>query len=202
MKTGDEIKTLKTPLNPEEIRNLKVNDVIEVTGKVFTARDAAHKKLLEMHGRGEKLPIPLNDYPCFHCGPVMKKVNAEWEVVSAGPTTSIRMEIFEDEFIHKFGTKIFIGKGGMGEKTLNALKKHGAVYAQFTGGAGSLMARSVKRVEDVFYLDELGIPEAVWLFQVEKFGPLLVTMDSHGSSLHEEISKKVEENLKKVMSKL
>jgi tartrate/fumarate subfamily iron-sulfur-dependent hydro-lyase beta chain len=196
------MKLVKTPLDPEEVRKLRVNDEFEITGKIYTARDAAHTKLLELHERGEKLPLPLKNFPCFHCGPVMKKEKQEWKVVSAGPTTSIRMEIFEDKFMDTFETKIFIGKGGMGEKTLSALRKHGAVYAQYTGGAGSLMAHSVKRVEDVFYLEELGVPEAIWLFEVEKFGPLVVTMDSQGSSLHKEVAKKVEENLNRIKREL
>lgn len=196
------MKTIKTPLNSSEIDSLKVNDVIEITGKIFTARDSAHKKLLDAHEKGEEPQIPLGDYPCFHCGPVMKRENGEWEVVSAGPTTSIRMEIFEDDFMEKFGVKVFIGKGGMGDRTLKALEKYGGVYVQYTGGAGSLMAGSVKKVDDVFYLDELGIPEAVWVFEVEKFGPLVVTMDSHGSSLHEKISEKVNENLEKLKKEL
>lgn len=196
------MKTVETPLDPDEIEGLGVNDVIEITGKIFTARDSAHRKLLEAHEEGEEPPISLADYPCFHCGPVMKRKDDEWKVVSAGPTTSIRMEIFEDEFMEKFGVRAFIGKGGMGERTLKALGKYGGVYLQYTGGAGSLTAGSVKKVEDVFYLDELGIPEAVWLFEVEEFGPLVVTMDSHGSSLHEEISKNVSEKLERLKSEL
>ena len=196
------MKLIKTPLYPEEIKKLKVNDEIVITGKIYTARDAAHKMLLDLHEKGERAPLPLEDYPCFHCGPVMKKEKEGWKVVSAGPTTSARMEIFEDEFMKVFGTKVFVGKGGMGEKTLNALKEYGGIYAQYTGGAGSLMADSVKRVENVFYLDELGIPEAVWLFEVERFGPLVVTMDSHGFALHKEVAKKVAENLKRIKSNL
>lgn len=197
------MRTIGTPLDPDEIRDLRVNDVIEINGKVFTARDSAHKKLLDVHDEeGWEPLIDLGDYPCFHCGPVMKREDGEWKVVSAGPTTSIRMEIFDDDFMEKFGVKMFIGKGGMGDRTLKALKKYGGVYVQYTGGAGSLMAGSVKKVDDVFYLDELGIPEAVWVFEVEEFGPLVVTMDSHGSSLHEEISERVTENLEKLKKEL
>lgn len=189
---------LNTPLNPKEVEELQVGDAVYISGKIFTARDAAHKKLLGAYEEGEELPFSLEDYPCYHCGPVMKKENDKWEVVSAGPTTSIRMEIFENEFIEKLGTRIFIGKGGMGDKTLEAFEKYGGAYLQFTGGAGSLMAGSVKKVEDVFYLDELGIPEAVWLFEVEEFGPLVVTMDSHGESIHDKIHEEVNENLQKL----
>lgn len=196
------MKTLKTPLDSREVRDLRVNDAFTITGKIFTARDAAHEKLLELHEEGKQPPFKLEHYPCFHCGPVMKKENDVWKVVSAGPTTSIRMEIFEDEFMEKFGTKIFIGKGGMGERTSTALKEHGGVYAQFTGGAGSLMAGSVKEVEDVYFLDELGVPEAVWVFRVENFGPLLVTMDSQGRSIHRDLSEKVSQNLERIKATL
>ena len=196
------MKILETPLDPEEVKNLRVNEPFKITGKIFTARDAAHEKLLALEEAGEEPPFDLSAYPCFHCGPVMKKENDSWKVVSAGPTTSIRMEIFEDEFMDKFGTKIFIGKGGMGEDTSAALKKHGGVYAQFTGGAGSLMAGSVEEVEDVHYLDELGVPEAIWVCRVNEFGPLLVTMDSTGESIHRDISKVIERNLEKELETL
>lgn len=196
------MKILETPLKPEEVANLRVNEPFKVTGKIFTARDAAHEKLLDLANEGKEAPFDLSAYPCFHCGPVMKKQNDNWQVVSAGPTTSIRMEIFEDEFMDKFGTKIFIGKGGMGEKTSEALVQHGGVYAQFTGGAGSLMAGSVEKVEDVHYLEELGVPEAVWVFRVNEFGPLLVTMDSTGESIHRDISEEIDQNLQKELETL
>ncbi len=196
------MKIINTPLDPNEVRNLRVNDSFKITGKIFTARDAAHEKLLALHGEGKEPPFQLSDYPCFHCGPVMKKENGKWQVVSAGPTTSIRMEIFAHEFMDKFGTKIFIGKGGMGEKTSKALENHGGVYAQFTGGAGSLMAGSVTEVKDVYYLDELGVPEAIWVFEVSEFGPLLVTMDSHGESIHRDLTKEIEKNLDKIKQTL
>ena len=196
------MKDLKTPLDPSEVRDLRVEEPFTVTGKIFTARDAAHEKLLKLHEEGEEPPFSLADYPCFHCGPVMKSGNDGWQVVSAGPTTSIRMEIFEDDFMDAFGTKIFIGKGGMGERTSEALKKHGGVYAQFTGGAGSLMAGAVEGVEDVYYLEELGVPEAVWVVRVKEFGPLLVTMDSEGSSIHRDLSEEVSKNLEEIKATL
>lgn len=196
------MKILHTPLESEEVKELQVNEPFKISGKIFTARDAAHEKLLELRESGQEPPFDLSAYACFHCGPVMKEENGQWEVVSAGPTTSIRMEIFEPDFMEEFNTKIFIGKGGMGEETSKALEKHGGVYAQFTGGAGSLMAGSVEEVVDVYYLEELGVPEAVWLLEVVEFGPLLVTMDSNGDSIHREISKQVNRNLSKELEKL
>lgn len=196
------MKILETPLNPEEVAELRVNEPFKVTGKIFTARDAAHEKLLGLAEEGKEAPFDLSAYPCFHCGPVMKQRDDGWHVVSAGPTTSIRMEIFEEEFMEEFGTKIFIGKGGMGETTSEALVKHGGVYAQFTGGAGSLMAGSVEEVEDVHYLEELGVPEAIWVCRVKEFGPLLVTMDSTGESIHRDISEEIDRNLQKELEAL
>lgn len=194
------MKTLSTPLDPEKIEDLQVGEAFEVSGRIFTARDAAHEKLLNAYQEGSRPPIPLGDLPCFHCGPVMKKTDQGWSVVSAGPTTSIRMEMFEPDFMKAFGTRMFIGKGGMGEDTSDALKKHGGVYAQFTGGAGSLMAGAMKEVEEVLYLDELGVPEAIWVFKVEQFGPLLVTMDSDGASTHRQLSQQVEQNLDQILA--
>lgn len=196
------MKILETPLDPEKVKKLRVNEPFKITGRIFTARDAAHEKLLGLAEEGSEPPLELSLYPCFHCGPVMKEVDSGWEVVSAGPTTSIRMEIFEPDFMQEFGTKIFIGKGGMGEETSAALQKHGGVYAQFTGGAGSLMAGSVEEVTDVYFLDELGVPEAVWLLEVVEFGPLLVTMDSTGESIHRDISEKVDRNLARELESL
>lgn len=191
---------LKTPLDPDEIKALSVGQAITITGNIFTARDAAHEKLLEEHAQGNEIPFDLGALPCYHAGPVVEQVDNEWEIISAGPTTSIRLEMFEPDFMDAFRTRLFMGKGGMGEQTLRALEKHGGVYAQFTGGAGSLAAEAIKSVDDVFYLDELGVPEAVWLLSVEAFGPLLVTMDSNGNSLHDTVSQQVQKNLAKVLS--
>lgn len=194
------MKILETPLDHEEIKKLRVGDTFYITGTIFTARDAAHEKLLDMDK--DEVPFDPSKYAMFHCGPAIHKEEGEWKVVSAGPTTSIRMEIFEDEFIEKFGTKVIIGKGGMADRTLEALEKHGGVYCQYTGGAGALMANSIKEVKDVHYLDELGIPEAFWMFRVEEAGPFLVTMDSAGNSIHDDVNKEVEKNLEKVKSEI
>ena len=122
-----------------------------------------------------------------------------WDIISAGPTTSIRMELFEDKFIHNYKVRMIIGKGGMGSKTLNALKEIGAVYCSYVGGCGALAAKHINKVNGVEWLD-LGMPEALWKLTVEEFGPLIVTMDSHGSSLHEKINEEVEDNKERVYS--
>lgn len=194
------MKVLETPIDPEEVKQLRVGDAFYITGIIFTARDAAHEKLLELDD--SQVPFDPSQYAMFHCGPAIHKVDGEWQVVSAGPTTSIRMEIFEDEFIERFGTRIIIGKGGMGDRTLTALQKHGAVYAQYTGGAGALMANAIETVEDVYFLDELGIPEAFWMFRVDKAGPFLVTMDSAGNSTHADVAAEVQENLEQLKEEL
>ncbi len=194
------MKTLETPIDPEAVKRLRVGDAFYITGIIFTARDAAHEKLLGLDD--SEVPFDPSKYAMFHCGPAIHKVDGEWQVVSAGPTTSIRMEIFEDEFIERFGTKIIIGKGGMGDRTLKALQKHGAVYAQYTGGAGALMANAIEQVEDVYSLDELGIPEAFWMFRVNEAGPFLVTMDSAGNSIHADVAARVQKNLEQLKEEL
>lgn len=194
------MKLIETPIDPEEVEELEVGDAFYITGTIFTARDAAHEKLLEIDD--DEVPIDPSKYAMFHCGPAITKEEGEWKVVSAGPTTSIRMEIFEDDFIERFGTKIIIGKGGMAERTLKALGENGAVYCQYTGGAGALMANAIKEVEDVHFLEELGVPEAIWMFRVEEAGPFLVTMDSHGNSIHDDVDEEVSKNLEKVKADL
>lgn len=180
---------LNLPVGEEEILKINAGDTIYLSGTIVTARDEAHQRALEMHEKGEELPIDLSKVAIYHCGPVMKKIGNEWKVIVAGPTTSRRMEIFEYDFIKNFGTKIFIGKGGMGSKTAEACKKFKAIYAAFTGGAAALAANSFKKVKDVFWLD-LGMPEALWIFEAEQFGPLIVTIDAHGRNLTEEIKDK------------
>jgi fumarate hydratase subunit beta len=174
---------LKTPLSKKDIKNLSVGDIIFLSGKLFTARDETHKKMLEL--KNKKIPFNPEEMVLFHCGPVVRKEKNEWIIVSAGPTTSARMENIEGDFLSSFGIKMIIGKGGMGKKTLKALKKVGAVYTHFTGGAGALGAKAIKKVENVFFLKELGIPEAAWILDVENFGPLIVTMDAKGNSFYE-----------------
>ena len=176
---------LKIPASKDEIKKLKIGDVIYVTGKIFTARDEAHHMMLEKN----KIPFDPAEMALFHCGPLMKQEKSKWQVVSAGPTTSSRMEIFEDRFIEKFGINIIIGKGGMGERTEKALKKHTAVYTAYTGGAGALAADKVEEVPGVYWLEELGMPEAAWIFKVKEFGPLVVAMDSHGESIYRNLKK-------------
>jgi fumarate hydratase subunit beta len=192
---------LKTPISEEEIRKLKVNDVLYITGTIVTARDQAHRRALEYAKEGKPLPINLEGLAVFHCGPVVSKEGDKWIAVAAGPTTSTRMDIFEDEFIKNFKVRVVIGKGGMGKKTTDAMAKYGAVYGAFTGGAAILAAKAIKKVKGVEWLD-LGMPEALWIFEVKDFGPLAVAIDSHGNNLFMDVAKAVEENRKKIYQKL
>jgi tartrate/fumarate subfamily iron-sulfur-dependent hydro-lyase beta chain len=193
---------LTMPVGEAEVRSLHLGDTIYVSGLVFTARDEAHRVLLEAAAKGGVLPIDPGTMALFHCGPVVEQTDGEWRVVSAGPTTSARMEMFEADFLDRFKTRILIGKGGMGIQTLEALERVGAVYTHFTGGAGALAARAVRKVPAVYWLEELGIPEAVWIFEVEHFGPLTVTMDAHGRSLYEELKTVVEGNLRAIHARM
>lgn len=192
---------LKTPISEEDVRKLKVNDTVYITGTIVTARDQAHKRALEMAKEGKQIPIDLKGLAVFHCGPIVKKEGDKWIAVAAGPTTSTRMDIFEDEFIKTFGVRVVIGKGGMGKRTTEAMQKYGAVYGAFTGGAAVLAAKAIKNVRTVEWYD-LGVPEALWVFEAQDFGPLAVSIDSHGNNLFEDVKKQVEQNKQKIYAKL
>jgi fumarate hydratase subunit beta len=192
---------LTTPISEQDTRKLKVNDTIYLTGTVVTARDSAHKRALELKKNGKKLPIDMEGLAVFHCGPIAKKENNKWTIVAAGPTTSSRMEPLEADFIKNFKVRVVIGKGGMGQKTVDAMKTYGAVYGAFTGGAAVLAAKSIKNVKAVEWLD-LGMPEALWILEVENFGPITVAIDSHGNNLFQTVQTKVDSNLPKIYKKL
>ncbi len=185
---------LKTPISKQEIKRLRIGDVIYVSGILVTARDAAHRRILQYLKDGMSLPINFTGLPLFHCGPLLKKTDGGWNVLAAGPTTSMRMESFEDEVIKNLNINLIIGKGGMGEKTQKAMKEFGAAYAVFTGGAAVLAARSIKKVKNVEWLD-LEMPEALWVLEVEEFGPLIIAMDSCGNNMFEKV--KIESEKKK-----
>jgi len=174
---------LTTPISEAQIRQLKVGDVVVINGLMHTGRDALHKYLMDHDS-----PVDLDGAAIYHCGPVMSKdPSGEWHVRAAGPTTSIREEPYQGDIIKKFGIRAVIGKGGMGPKTLKALGEHGAVYLNAIGGAAQYYARCFKKVEAVDFM-EFGIPEAMWHLQTEGFAAI-VTMDSHGNSLHADVEK-------------
>jgi fumarate hydratase, class I len=177
---GQQAARLKTPLSDADVRKLRAGDVVLLSGTVFTGRDAVHKYLF----KGGELDAFKNGI-IYHCGPVVLEEGGRYRVVAAGPTTSIREEPYQAAVIAKYGVKAVIGKGGMGPKTLAACKEHGCVYLHAIGGAAQIYARCVKDVPNV-YLKQFGSPEAVWEMVVEDF-PAVVTMDTHGRSLHQEI---------------
>ena len=190
--SSSDVKILNTPISEEDIRALKVGDNVVINGTIFTGRDSVHKYLFD----GGELDQIKNSV-IYHCGPVILKENDEYVTKAAGPTTSIREEPYQGDVIKKFKIKAVIGKGGMGAKTLDACKKHGSVYLHAIGGAAQVYAQCVKKIPNV-YLEQFGSPEAVWEFQVENF-PAVVTMDSHGNSVHDEVlsvsKSKIEEKL-------
>jgi fumarate hydratase subunit beta len=188
---------LTTPISEADIRKLRVNDTLYLSGTIVTARDQAHRRALEYAARGEPLPVNVEGLALYHCGPITRKNGDTWVIVAAGPTTSARMEEVEPEFIRRFKPRVIIGKGGMGEKTTQAMAEYGAVYGAFTGGAAVLAANAVKRVRNVFWLD-LGMPEAVWVLEVEEFGPLVVAIDSCGGNLFRDVATKAEQNRQRV----
>ncbi|MCK4411405.1 fumarate hydratase C-terminal domain-containing protein [Candidatus Bipolaricaulota bacterium] len=190
------------PATHNLVRKFHAGDILYISGTIFTARDAGHHLLIELHNREKEIPFNIRQMPLYHCGPLVRKKESGWQIIAAGPTTSMRMEPFESQFVSLFGTTIIIGKGGMGDKTLAALQEAGAVYAHYTGGAGALAARAVARVVDVHWLDELGIPEAVWILDVEHFGPLTITMDSHGQSLYHKLDRTVNKNMEWIHARI
>jgi fumarate hydratase subunit beta len=184
---------LKLPASESDVRKLKAGDTVYLTGTLFTARDEAHLRALELRHEGKQLPVKFLDGALYHCGPIMKKEGDKWKIIAAGPTTSSRMNSMEGKFLEEVGTRIIIGKGGMNKAVGEALKKFGAVYLAFTGGAAVLAARRVREVKGVEWFD-LGMPEAVWILEAEEFGPLTVGMDAQGNSLFEEVAKRIEKN--------
>ena len=182
-RTGREV-SLRSPLTEEQVRSLQVGDVVLISGRMFTGRDAVHSHLMK-----HDPPVDMHGSVLYHCGPVVVKEEGKdgssWRVTAAGPTTSIREEPYQGEIIKRYGIRAVIGKGGMGAKTLAALREHGAVYLNAIGGAAQFYARSIKRVDEVSLL-EFGTPEAMWHLMVEDF-PAIVTMDAHGNSLHKDI---------------
>jgi fumarate hydratase, class I len=179
-RTGREIH-LQAPISEEQVRALEVGDVVLISGRVFTGRDAVHAHLTRHDPE-----VGLNGSVLYHCGPVVVKTpDGGWKVTAAGPTTSIREEPYQADLIRRFGIRVVIGKGGMGAKTLAGLKESGAVYLNAIGGAAQFYARCIERVEGVSHM-EFGTPEAMWHLQVKDF-PAIVTMDSHGRSLHKDV---------------
>ncbi|MEQ1869051.1 MAG: FumA C-terminus/TtdB family hydratase beta subunit [Vicinamibacterales bacterium] len=191
-RTGKEVR-LNAPLQEADVRALKVGDVVLISGRMFTGRDAVHAHLMK-----HEPPVDLRGSVLYHCGPVVAKDGNTWRVTAAGPTTSIREEPYQAEIIKRYGVRAVMGKGGMGAKTLAGLKESGAVYLNAVGGAAQFYARAIKRVDGVSLLD-FGTPEAMWHLTVEDF-PAIVTMDAHGNSLHKDVEQRSGQHLESMVA--
>lgn len=178
------MREIKLPASEQDMRDLHVGDVVALTGIMMTARDAAHKYMVEEEA--PEVAEVLKGGMIYHCGPVVRKDGDTYSFVAAGPTTSIREEPYQATVMKKYGVRGVIGKGGMEQKTLDACKELGAVYLSAVGGLATILAQSVKKVVTVHKLEEFGVPEAMWVIEVDKF-PAVVTMDSHGRSIHDEV---------------
>jgi len=174
-------KTLTTPIRDEDLEQLNAGDIVFLDGYLITCRDVGHRRLIEL---GMKLPVDLQGLAILHAGPIVKQDGDGWQMISIGPTTSMRMESFEREFIKQTGVKLIVGKGGMGPETVDGCRTHKAVHAVFPGGCAVLAATEVEAIERVEWLD-LGMPEALWVCRVKQFGPLIISIDTKGNNLFE-----------------
>jgi L(+)-tartrate dehydratase beta subunit len=174
-------KILTTPISNEDIEALTAGDIVYLDGQLTTCRDVGHRRLIEL---GIPLPVDLQGGAILHAGPIVSKEGEGWKMVSIGPTTSMRMESFEKEFIRQTGVKLIIGKGGMGPETMEGCRAYKAVHAVFPGGCAVLAATEVEAIERVEWLD-LGMPEALWVSRVKAFGPLIISIDTKGNNLFE-----------------
>ena len=192
-------KILTTPLKSEDLQDLRVGDVVYLTGRLVTCRDVAHRRLIE---QGRELPVDLEGGAIFHAGPIVrKKDDGQFEMVSIGPTTSMRMEKFEREFIKQTGVKLIVGKGGMGPETAAGCQEHKAVHAIFPGGCAVLAATQVEEIEDAHWQD-LGMPETLWVNRVREFGPLIISIDTQGNNLIQQNKAVFNEKKKPILDKI
>ena len=181
MKDGKKILT--TPITEEDLADIHVGDIVYLNGSMTTCRDVAHRRLVE---EGRELPVNVRDAAIFHAGPIIRPLeNDKFEMVSVGPTTSMRMEKFEKEFVKETGVKVIIGKGGMGPNTEYACKNYKAIHCVFPAGCAVVAATEVERIAE-HHWDELGMPETLWCCKVKEFGPLIVSIDANGDNLFEQ----------------
>ncbi len=184
IETRDGKKVLITPVIKEDLETIHVGDIIYLDGDLMTCRDVAHRRVVDY---GIEIPFDIKDKAIFHAGPIVKKIEGtdQYEMVSIGPTTSMRMEKFEYDFIKKTGVRIIVGKGGMKENTERACKEFGAIHCIFPAGCAVVAASEVLRIKE-HHWDELGMPETLWCSEVKEFGPLIVSIDTYGNNLFEE----------------
>jgi len=178
-----EKKILTTPIKAEDLEDIKIGDIIYLNGYLVTCRDVAHRRLIE---EGRPLPVDLDGLAIFHAGPIVRPIGGDkFEMISVGPTTSMRMEKFEKEFVEQTGVKLIVGKGGMGTSTVEACSEYKALHVVFPAGCAVLAATKVEEIERAEWRD-LGMPETLWVCRVKEFGPLIVSIDTHGRNLFEE----------------
>lgn len=176
-------KILKTPIQVEDIENINIGDIIYLNGYITTCRDVAHRRLIE---EKRNLPVDICKGAILHAGPIIRTLGEnKYEMVSVGPTTSMRMEKFEEEFIKETGVRLIVGKGGMGKGTMTGCQKYKALHAVFPAGCAVVAAKCVEYIESAKWKD-LGMPETLWTCKVKEFGPLIVSIDTHGHNLFEE----------------
>jgi L(+)-tartrate dehydratase beta subunit len=192
-------KILTTPIRDEDLEDLNVGDVVYLTGQLVTCRDVAHRRLIEL---GRELPVNLEGGAIFHAGPIVRqKEDGDYEMVSIGPTTSMRMEKFEKEFIRQTGVKLVVGKGGMGAETAAGCVENKAVHAIFPGGCAVLAATKVEKIEGAEWKD-LGMPETLWINKVNEFGPLIISIDTKGNNLIEQNKARFNEKKKPILERI
>ena len=195
-------KVLTTPLSREDIMDIHVGDVIYLSGHIVTCHDVAHRRLVEY---GRELPVDVRGGAILHAGPIVRQNGDGYEIVSVGPTTSMRMEKFEKEFIRQTGVRIIVGKGGMGQETMDACREYGAIHCVFPAGCAVVAATEVEEIERAEWMD-LGMPETLWLCRIREFGPLVVSIDAHGRNLFEEnkieFNRLKEEQLRRICEKV
>jgi len=194
----EEKKIIKLPLTKKDVLSMNVGDRVLLNGQIVTGRDKVHKFLFNERPGIKEIPFNLKGAVLYHCGPIIKKTGGGFELIAGGPTTSIRVEMYEHQIISDYGIRGIMGKGGMGRKTLKALKENSCVYLHTISGAAVYLADRIKRVAGVWKLEDFGMAEAMWVFDVEEF-PAIVTMDAHGRSLHEEIEKISYRELKRLI---
>ncbi|MCL1960073.1 MAG: L(+)-tartrate dehydratase subunit beta [Spirochaetes bacterium] len=189
-------KILNLPLYDNDVSGLKAGDIVYLSGLLITGRDEVYRRVTE-----EKmaLPVDIKGMANYHAGPIVRKKDNEWELVSIGPTSSIRLEKWTEDFIEKTGIKVMIGKGGMGEKTVSACRKYKVIHCIYPGGCAVLGASQIERIENVYWR-ELGMAECLWVMKTCEFGPLIVSIDAYGNSLFSENSAYYEEFKRKILS--
>ncbi|MFC2572473.1 MAG: L(+)-tartrate dehydratase subunit beta [Campylobacter sp.] len=195
-------KILTTPIGAEDLADIKIGDVIYLSGHIVTCRDVPHRRVVE---EGRELPLDIRGGAILHAGPIIRKTDdggkEGFEMVSVGPTTSMRMEKFEREFIAKTGVRLIVGKGGMGEGTMSGCKEFGAIHCVFPAGCAVVAATQVEQIESADWT-ELGMPETLWKCRVKEFGPLIVSIDAHGNNLFEQNKIKFNEKKDAALAKI